>query len=335
MKVFTTQALEPEGMVILERVAEVVSPPHRNPLEREEFLSGITDADGVILIWHTDMMDREAFDHAPKLKVVVRRGVGYENIDVGEATRQGVYVAVCPANVPTIADVAFGLIMCAARKFPQADHFVHTGQWKEGGGWVAYKFMGQDVHHSSLGIIGLGRIGQEVAKRALGFDMKVRYYDPVRRPEVEAKMSIAYVPLEELLATADFISINCALNESTYHLINERTLSLMKRTAILVNTSRGPTVDLNALYRALKEGRLGGAGLDVFEPEPLPADHPILTLENVVFTPHLGSSTMGTRIRMAEMAARSAASVLLGEEPEFLLNPDVRLVRPLRQRSSN
>jgi lactate dehydrogenase-like 2-hydroxyacid dehydrogenase len=334
MKVFTTQVLEPEGVAILTRVAEVVSPPHRNPLKREEFLSGIADADGVILIWHTDIMDREAFDHAPKLKVVVRRGVGYDNIDVAEATRRGVCVAVCPANIPTIADVAFGLIMCAARKFPQADHFVRMGQWKEGGGWVAYKFMGQDVHHSSLGIIGLGRIGQEVAKRALGFDMKVMYYDQIRRPEVEAKMDVTFMLLEELLALSDFISINCALNESTYHLINDHTISLMKKTAILVNTSRGPTVDLEALYRALKGGQLAGAGLDVFEPEPIPVDHPILKLKNVVFTPHLGSSTMGVRILMAEQAARSAASVLLGEEPEYLLNPDVRMARPLRPRST-
>ena len=308
MKVFMTQALEPEGVAILKRVAEVVSPPHLNPLEREEFLSGIADAEGVILVWHTEMMDREAFDRAPKLKVVVRRGVGYDNIDVAEATRRGVYVAVCPVHVPTIADVAFGLIMCAARRFPQADQFVRTGQWVEGGSWVAYKFMGQDVHHSTLGIIGLGRIGQEVAKRALGFDMKVLYYDAVRLPDVEAKMDVVFTPLEELLATADFVSLNCALNESTYHLINERTLSLMKPTAILVNTSRGPTVDLEALYRALKDGRLGGAGLDVFEPEPVPADHPILTLENVVFTPHLGTSTKGARIRMAETAAKGVSA---------------------------
>ncbi len=330
MKVFTTQVLEPEGIAILERVAEVVSPPHRNPLNREEFLAGIAHSDGVILIWHTDMMDREAFDHAPKLKVVVRRGVGYENIDVGEATRRGVAVAVCPANVPTIADVAFGLIMCAARKFPQAHNFVRTRQWIEGGGWVAFKFMGQDVHHSTLGIIGLGRIGQEVAKRALGFDMKVLYYDAVRRPELEAKMGITFTPLEELLRSADFVSINCALNESTRNLINENTLGLMKKTAILINTSRGPTVDLDALYRALKDGLLAGAGLDVFEPEPVPIDHPILSLDNVVFTPHLGSSTMGTRVRMAEMAARSVVRVLLGEEPEYLLNPEVKQVLSLR-----
>ena len=177
---------------------------------------------------------------------------------------------------------------------------------------MAYKFMGQDVHHRTLGIVGMGCIGQEVAKRALGFDMKVLYYDGMRRPELETRRGILFVPLEELLAQADFVSINCALNESTHHLINERTLRLMKPTAILVNTSRGPTVDLNALYQALKEGRLGGAGLDVFEPEPVPADHPILSLGNVVFTTHLGTSTMGVRIRMAEAAARGAVSVLMG-----------------------
>jgi lactate dehydrogenase-like 2-hydroxyacid dehydrogenase len=330
MKVFMTQNMEPEGVTIIERVANVVSPSHLNPLSREEFLSGVTDADGVIMVWHTERMDREAFDKAPNLKVVVRKGVGYDNIDVAEATRRGVYVAVCPLNIPTIADTAFGLILCAARRFPQANQFVRTGQWTEGGAWVALKFLGQNVHHSTLGIIGLGRIGQEVAKRAQGFDMKVLYYDAIRRPEMETRMGITFAPLEELLATADFVSINCALNESTHHIINERTIRMMKSTAILVNTSRGPTVDLDALYRALKDGRLGGAGLDVFEPEPVPVDHPILALENVVFTPHLGTSTMGTRIQIAESVARGIVSVLSGEEPEFLLNPEVRRVRPLK-----
>jgi lactate dehydrogenase-like 2-hydroxyacid dehydrogenase len=335
MKVFMTQDMEKEGVAILKQVAEVVSPPHLNPLKREEFLSGIADADGAIMVWHTEMMDREAFDRAPKLKVVARRGVGYDNIDVAEATRRGVYVSVCPMHVATIADTAFGLLMCAARRFARADHFVRTGQWTEGGSWVAFKFMGQEVNHSILGIIGLGRIGQEVAKRATGFDMKVLYYDEVRQPAIEAKTGITYVPLEELLATADFISLNCALNESTHHLINERTLRLMKPTAILINTSRGETVDLEALYIALKEGRLGGAGLDVFDPEPLPVDHPLLTLENVVFTPHLGTSTLGSRRLMAETVAQSVVDVLSGKEPKFLLNPEVRKVRPLRPHDSD
>ncbi len=330
MKVFMTQDMEKEGVAILKQVAEVVSPPHLNPLKREEFLSGIADADGVIMVWHTEMMDREAFDRASKVKVVARRGVGYDNIDIAEATRRGVYVSVCPMHVSTIADTAFGLLMCAARRFARADHFVRTGQWTKGGSWVAFKFMGHDVHHSTLGVIGLGRIGQEVAKRAAGFDMKVLYYDEVRKPEIEAKTGITFVPLEELLATADFVSINCALNESTYHLINERTLRMMKPTAILVNTSRGETIDLEALYRALKEGRLGGAGLDVFEPEPVPVNHPILTLENVVFTPHLGTSTLESRKLMAETVAKSVVDVLSGKEPKFLLNPEVRKVRPLR-----
>jgi lactate dehydrogenase-like 2-hydroxyacid dehydrogenase len=332
MKVFITQSLEPEAVAIVERVAEVVCPGHSNPLTRDEFLSGIADADGVILVWHTEMMDREAFDRAPNIKVVVRRGVGVDNIDIAEATQRGVYVAYSPVHVGTIADNAFALLMCAARKIPQAHHFVRTGQWTEGGTWVAFKFMGQDVHHSTLGIIGMGRIGQEVAKRASGFDMKVLYHDVVRRPDVEASLGVTFAPLEELLATSDFVSLNCALTESTYKLINDRTIGLMKPTAIVVNTSRGPTVDLDALYRALKEGRLGGAGLDVFDPEPPPADHPILGLDNVVFTPHLGTSAMGTRIRMAEVAAEGVVSVLTGEEPEFLLNPEVRERRPLRPR---
>lgn len=334
MKVFITQPLEPEGVAIVERVAEVACPGHPNPLTREEFLNGISGADGVILVWHTEMMDRDAFDRAPNMKVVVRRGVGFDNIDLAEATRRGVYVASTPVHMATIADNAFALLMCAARKIPQAHHFVQSGQWTEGGTWVAYKFMGQDVHHSTLGIVGMGRIGQEVAKRACGFDMKVLYYDVVRRPDVETSLGIAYAPLEELLATSDFVSLNCALTDSTYHLINDRTIAVMKPTAIVVNTSRGPTVDLDALYRALKEGRLGGAALDVFDPEPLPVDHPLLSLDNVVFSPHLGASAMGTRIRMAEAAGEAVVSVLHGEEPEFLLNPEVRQVHPLKPRGA-
>lgn len=334
MKVFTTQVLEPEGVSILEDVATVVSPPHRNPLIREEFLAGLSDADGVVLIWHTDQVDREAFERSPNLKVVARRGVGYDNIDLDEATRRGVYVTYCPVHVPTIADVAFGLIMCAGRRFPQADQFVRSGQWTEGGSWVAYKFMGYDIHHSTLGIIGLGRIGEAVAKRGLGFDMNILYYDAVRRPEVEAQLGITYAPLDELLAKSDFISINCSLNESTYRLINKDTLKLMKPSAVVVNTARGPIVDLDDLYEALKSGQIGGAGLDVFEPEPLPVDHPILKLDNVVFTPHLGASAMGMRVKMAETVASDVASVLRGEEPTYILNPAVKEVRPLRPRAT-
>lgn len=334
MKVFMTQSMESEGVAIMERVARVVAPPHLRPISREEFLSGIADADGAVMVWHTEMMDRDAFEHAPNLKVVARRGVGYDNIDIEEATRRGVYVTVCPLNIPTIADTAFGLIMCAARRFPQADQFVRSGQWTEGGSWVAFKFMGENIHHATLGLVGLGRIGQEVAKRAKGFDMKILYYDTIRRPEVEADMGVIFSPMDELLATSDFVSLNCALNEATYHLINERTLAMMKPTAILVNTSRGPTVDLDALYRALKAGRLGGAGLDVFDPEPVPVDHPILTLENVVFTPHLGTSTMRTRVEIAKAVANCVVSVLSGEEPEFLLNKEVRQVRPLKPHGS-
>ena len=335
MKVFITQTLEPEAVAIVERVAEAVCPGHSNPLTREEFLSGIAEADGVILVWHTEMMDREAFDRAPHMKVVVRRGVGVDNIDLDEATRRGVYVTCSPVHVGTIADNAFALLMCAARKIPQAHNFVRDGQWTEGGTWVAFKFMGQDVHHSILGIVGMGRIGQEVAKRAQGFDMKVMYYDVVRRPDVEARLGISFAPLDELLGKSDFVSLNCALTESTYHLINDRTIRLMKPTAIVVNTSRGPTVDLDALYRALKEGRLAGAALDVFDPEPPPVDHPILGLDNVIFTPHLGTSAMGTRVRMAEVAAEGVVSVLTGEEPEFLVNPEVRQTHPLRPRPAS
>lgn len=319
MKVFITQELEKEAIQLLEGIAEVKTSGVDRPLTREEFLEGIKDVDAVILVWHTEQMDKEAYESAPNLKIVARRGVGYDNIDVAEAKKRGIHATVTPVHTHTIADLTFGLIINAARRLHRADAFVRSGQWTEGGTWVAQKFMGFDVHHKTIGIIGFGRIGKHIAKRAKGFDMNVLYYDVNRQTDAEKEFDAEYASLDRIYAEADFISVNCALTDSTRNLINKEAIDKMKQNAIIVVSARGGIVDEAALYEALKSGKLGGAGLDVFEPEPISPDNPLLQLENVIFTPHLGTSVAEGRVKMAVTAAEEVIRVLTGEQPKYPL----------------
>lgn len=320
MKVFITQNLEKEAIQLLETVAEVKTTGVDRPLTREEFLVGIKDADAVILCWHTEMMDKEAFEIAKNLKIVARRGVGFDNIDLKEARRRGIYVTVTPVHTETIADLTFGLIINAARRLHVADAFVRRGEWTDGGMWVARKFMGYEVHHKTLGIIGFGKIGKHVAQRGKGFNMKVLYYDINRQYDAEKEMGVEYASLDTLLKEADFVSVTCALTNTTRGMINQEAMAKMKKGAILVVSARGGIIDEKALYEALVNGHLGGAGLDVFEPEPIKADDPLLKLENVVFTPHLGASVYETRVKMAVTAAEAVMRVFAGEKPTYSLN---------------
>jgi len=320
MKVFITQSFEQEAIDILEAAGiEVACSGVSRPLTRKEFLEGISDADAVIFVWHTEILDKEAFDHAPKLKIAARRGVGYDNIDITEAERRGVEVTVTPVHTHTIADLTFGLMINAARKLHHADAFVRSGQWTEAGTWVAQRFMGYDVSYKTIGIIGFGKIGKHMAKRAGGFDMKVLYHDVLRQPEAEAELGATYVSLEELYAQADFISVNCALTDETRHMIGREAIAKMKDTAVIVLSARGGIVDEEALYEALSTGKLGAAGLDVFEEEPVSPDNPLLKLENTAFSPHLGTSVMETRIRMATTAAEDVVRVLNYQQPKYSL----------------
>ena len=320
MKVFITQALEQEAIDQLVAAGlEVNCTGLARPLSRQEFLDGLSDADAVIFVWHTEQLDREAFDHAPKLKIAARRGVGYENIDVAEAKRRGIAVTVTPVHTHTIADLTFGLMINAARKLHHADAFVRNRQWLEAGTSVAQRFMGYDVSYKTLGVIGFGNIGKNMAKRGRGFDMEVLYYDPVRQEEAEKAIGATHVSLEELYAHSDFITINCALNDATRHMVDREAIAKMKSTAVLVVSARGGIVDEEALYEALSTGRLGAAGLDVFEEEPVPLDHKLLTLENTAFSPHLGASVRETRVKMATTAAADVIRVLEGEAPLYPL----------------
>lgn len=315
MKVFITQNLEGEALELLSARHEVVCSGLDRPLSRDEFLHGIADADAVVLVWHTEMMDREAFEVAKNLKVVARRGVGFDNIDVAEAARRGVPVTVTPVHTNTIADLTFGLLINAARRIPAADQFVRSGQWTEGGTQVAQRFMGYDVHHKTIGIIGFGRIGKHMARRAGGFEMRVLYHDVHRQPEAEAEYNAEYASLEQIYREADFISVNAALTDETRGLIGREAIAQMRSTAVVVVSARGGIVDEVALYEALRDGRLGGAGLDVFDPEPINPDNPLLTLPNTAFTPHLGTSVHESRVLMAVTAAEEVNRVLAGEPP--------------------
>ncbi len=329
MKVYIAQPIQPEGVEILKRVAEVRTNPEGRPQTRAEFLAQVPDIDAVVLPWHTEVMDKEAIDLAKNLKVIGRHGVGYENIDLEAAADRGIYVTFTPVHTPTVADTAFILLMAAARRIAEADRFVKSGKWTVGGEWVAWQHMGLDVHHKTIGIIGCGRIGANVARRAKGFDMRILYYDEVAQPEVEKETGAVRVDLEQLLREADFVSVNCSLNEKTRGLMGAKQFALMKPTAVFVNTARGPIVDQAALVEALKSRRIAAAGLDVYAEEPIRPGDPLLTLDNVVLLPHIGSAAIEMRRKMAVTVAEDVVSVLTGKQPTYLLNPRVLKVRPL------
>ena len=259
--------------------------------------------------------------NAPKLKVISNCAVGYDNIDIKEATNRGILVGNTPGVLTeTTADFAFALMMTAARRIVEADSYVREGKWKS---WGPTTLLGQDVCGATLGIIGLGRIGAAVARRARGFEMKVTYYSRHRRRDLERKLGIKYAPLNKLLSGSDFISIHTPLSADTYHLIGKPELDKMKRSAVLVNTSRGHVVDNMALVDALQGGTIFAAGLDVTDPEPLPPDHPLCKLENVVLAPHIGSASVETRTKMALIAAENLIAGLKGRKMPSLVNTEL------------
>jgi len=274
----------------------------------------------------SDKIDAEVFDAAPNLKIVTQFAVGFDNIDIKEATKRGIYVTNTPGVLTeTTADFAWALLMAAARRVVEADKYVRTGKWTVG--WHPMMFQGGDVYGATLGIVGLGRIGSSIAKRAKGFDMKVLYHDVIRRPDLEKELGIEYTEIDTLLQTADFVTLNVPLLKETHHLIDEKRLKLMKKTAILINNARGPVVDEKALYNALKEGWIAGAGLDVFEQEPTPASNLLLTLDNVVVAPHISSASFETRSKMAEMVAGNLIAFFDGKAPPNLVNQEAAKVR--------
>jgi D-3-phosphoglycerate dehydrogenase/(S)-sulfolactate dehydrogenase len=285
----------------------------RTEEEMIEILKGIDAA-----IVSIDPFTPKVLSAAPQLKVVARTGVGYDAINVPAATGQGVAVCITPgANNRAVADFAFALLLACARRLLENLTVVPQGGWK--------RYQGRDLPGSTLGIVGLGSIGKEVAKRARGFDMRVLAYDIFQDEAFAARHQVTYVPLEQLLKESDFVTLHCFLDENSYHLINAERLALMKPTAYLINTARGPIVDEEALYQVLKEKRIGGAALDVFAQEPLPADSPLRRLDNVYLAPHAAGQTDGAMHAMGTMAADNVIAVLRGEKPLGLVNKEVVL----------
>ncbi|HYX11256.1 MAG TPA: D-glycerate dehydrogenase, partial [Candidatus Acidoferrum sp.] len=270
-----------------------------------------------------DRIDAEFLDHAgPQLKVVSNYAVGFDNVDVPECTRRGIPVGNTPGVLTeTTADLAFALIMAAARRLPEGDRYVRAGKWKT---WGPLLLLGPDVHGATIGIVGFGRIGQAVARRAAGFGMTILYHDVQRAsPEVEAEFGAIFLPLEELLPRVDFVSLHVNLTHDTHGLINAEKLSWMKPTAVLVNTSRGPVVNGSDLPAALRSGQIFAAALDVTDPEPIPADDPLLSLDNCLVVPHIASASRATRGKMAEMAAANLLAGVRDERIPTPVNPEV------------
>ncbi|MEX1335498.1 MAG: D-glycerate dehydrogenase [Candidatus Limnocylindrales bacterium] len=311
-RVLVTRRIPEAGLAAVRADAEVDLWEEELPPPREELLVRVRGVDGLLSLL-TDRVDGELLEAAgPTLKVVSNYAVGYDNIDVAACRARGVAVGNTPdVLTETTADLAFALLMAVARRLPEGHHFVRGDRWQT---WGPLLLLGKDVHGATLGIVGLGRIGREVARRARGFGMRTLYHSRRQAPpEVEAELGATFASLDELLAASDFVSLHVALTEETRQLIDAAALARMKRGAILVNTSRGGIVDQTALAEALRSGHLFGAGLDVTDPEPMRADDPFLQLPNCLVVPHIGSASERTRERMAQKAAANLVAGLRGE----------------------
>ena len=319
-KILVTGNLPAEVMDPLREKYEVEAHAEDRPMERQQLLSRIGDRDG-LLCMITDAVDDELLGRAPRLKMIANMGVGYNHIDIAAATRRGIPVSNTPGVLTdATADLAFTLILAVARRVVEGDRRVREGKFKL---WAPFLFLGREVSGKTLGIVGFGRIGRAVARRAAGFGMRVLYHNRSRLTPAEERESPAeYADLNTLLAQADFVSLHVPLSGETRHLIGAAELSRMKPTAYLINTARGPVVDEKALLAALQKGAIAGAGLDVYENEPALTPG-LADLPNVVLLPHVGSATLETRTAMAAMAARNLIAGLDGQRPPNLVNPEV------------
>ena len=321
-KVFVARIIPSDGLDLVTGATDATVWPDDLPPPRDQLLRSIEGCEGVLTLL-TDKVDAEFLDRAgPQLKVVSNYAVGFDNVDIPECTRRGIPVGNTPGVLTeTTADLAFALLMAAARRLAEGDRYVRDGKWKT---WGPMLLLGPDVHGSTIGIVGFGRIGQAVAARAAGFGMTILYHDVNRLPdEVTEPLGAAYVPMDELLKRSDFVSLHVNLTPETRHLIDAAALRQMKPTAILVNTSRGPVVDGAALADALRGGVIGAAALDVTDPEPIPMDDPLVGLDNCLIVPHIASASRATRAKMAEMAAANLLAGVRGERLPTPVNPEV------------
>ncbi len=318
--VLVTKRLYPEAIEYLEQYAEVDYECSDQGLTAEALRERLKGKQAIVAAL-IDKFNAAVIEQLDGIKVIANVAVGFDNVDVPAATRKGILVTNTPdVLTDTTADFAFTLLLAAARRVIEGHQHIHGGRWIK---WSIDLLVGHDVHHKTLGIFGMGRIGQAVARRGRGFSMRVIYSDAVRAPElVERELQLEFVSKEHLLRDADFVSLHVPLLDSTRRLIGEPELRIMKKSAILVNTSRGPVVDEAAVAQALSERWIAGAGLDVFENEP--HVHPtLLQLDNVVLAPHIASASIDTRRGMCMLAARNAVAALEGRRPETLLNPEL------------
>ena len=311
-RVFVARRIPEEGLDAVRAACEMDLWEDDLPPPRDELLRRVAGVDGVLTLL-TDRVDDEFLDAAgPGLRVVSNYAVGFDNIDVAACARRGIPVGNTPGVLTeTTADLAWALLMAAARRVSEGERYVRDGRWKT---WGPLLLLGPDVHGATIGIVGFGRIGQAVARRAAGFGMEILYHDVTRLPDdVTGPLGATFVPLEELLARSDFVSLHVNLTPETRHLINARTLGFMKSTAVLVNTSRGPVVDQAALADALERDVIFAAALDVTDPEPIPMDSPLVGRDDCVIVPHIASASRATRGKMAAMAAANLVAGVHGE----------------------
>ncbi|EGD52644.1 D-isomer specific 2-hydroxyacid dehydrogenase, NAD-binding [Thermoanaerobacter ethanolicus JW 200] len=318
-KVFVTRAIPEEGLNLLRKYCEVEVSPYDRMLTKEELLEKVQGKNAVITQL-TDKVDKEFFEAAKEVKIVANYAVGFDNIDLEEATRRGVYITNTPDVLTNAtAELAWALLFATARRVVESDKFMRAGKFQ---GWAPMLFLGKGVTGKILGIIGAGRIGQAFAKMAKGFDMKILYTARSPKKEFEEETGAQYVDLDTLLKESDFVSIHVPLTPETRHLIGEKELKLMKKSAILINTGRGPVVDEKALVKALKNKDIYAAGLDVYEREPL-FEEELAQLDNVVMLPHIGSATEEARRDMSILVAQNIIDVIEGRVPRTLVNKDV------------
>ena len=320
-RVYVTRQIFPDALDLIEKFAELELWPDDEPPSPEQLMEAMSNVDGAI-INVMDRIDAPLLDAAPKLRVLSQVAAGLDNIDIPTATKRDIMVGYTPGVLAkSTADLAFALLLAVARRVVESDKWVREGNWK-----ISHHpmfWLGSEVNGSTLGILGLGGIGLQMAKRGLGFDMKILYHSRTRKRDLEKEYGLKYASFKRVLAESDFLSIHVPLTPQTNHFIGEKQLQMMKSSSILVNLSRGPVVDTDALHQALTNGTIAGAGLDVFDPEPVPTDHPILGLDNVVVLPHIGSASNRSRRDMHLLAARNLVAGLNGERLEECANPEV------------
>lgn len=325
--IYITRKIPKIGIDILSNYCEITIHEGEEPPSKEDIIHNIRGKDGLLCML-TDKIDADIIKASPKIKVISSFSVGLDHIDIDEATKRGIYVTYTPgALTDDTADLAFSLMVSTARRISEGDRFVRSGNWK--GGWGPNLLLGERVFGKTLGIIGLGRIGTALAERALGFKMKILYHNRNRSVLLEKKLKVEYRSLDNLLKESDFISLHIPLTTNTFHLIDKNKLKIIKKNAVIINTSRGQIIDEEALVDALEENRIFGAGLDVFLNEPLPINSRLLNTKNTILTPHIGSATYHTRNLLSEISARNLLSVLKGKEPLHLYNEQVKKVRSL------